>query len=147
MATKTRRPKRAPLPARRAAQQKKIAANILAAQRNDIADARNLCRKLVAELGLATEECDAIDLADANVPETDKRSQAAMIKAVSLAGRATVLRDLSGAMRTLIDLERGAFDLGAADEIEEAKAQSSAIDSITASLARLAGAGTPLDES
>ena len=126
MVTKPRAAKRAP--SRRSAEEKKAAADVLAAQRHDIADARELCRKLVAELTFASEESDAVEEAIALAPETDKRRQGAMMRAVSLASRAAVMRDLASATRTLIELERGAFDLSATEEAEETRAQASIID-------------------
>jgi hypothetical protein len=146
MATRTRAPKSSPSPARRAAAAKK-AADVLAAHRRDIADARALCRKLVAELSFAAAEAETIDLSAEVQPKADKRRQTAMMRAVSLAGRAAVMRDLASASRTLIELERRAFDLSAADESEEARAHPSAIDSIAAGMARLAASAPPSDES
>ena len=130
-------------PAKRTAQRKKSAAEVLAAQRRDIANARDLCRTLVAELNFATEESDAIEEFIAQVPETDKRRQTAMLKAITLAGRAAVMRDLATATRTLIELERRAFDLSAADESDAASTQPSAVDSIAARIARLATPEAP----
>jgi hypothetical protein len=134
MATK----QRAPAPSRRATAARKAAADALAVQRRDIADARDLCRTLVAELSLASEENEAIEEAIALAPEIDKRRQAAMLKAVSLAGRAAVMRDLAGATKTLIELERHAFDLATDDDSDAEQMQPSAVDSIAARIAHLA---------
>lgn len=125
-------------PAKRSASKKKSAAEVLAAERRDIADARALCRSLVAELRFAGEESEAIEDAIAQSSETDKRRQAALMRAITLSGRAAVMRELAGATKALIELERAAFDLSAADESEPETGQSSALDSIAAELARLA---------
>lgn len=97
MVTRPRATKRAPSPARRAATERKAAIDVLTAHRRDIADARDLCRRLVTELNFATQESDAIEETIALSQETDKRRQAAMIRAISLAGRAAVMRDLATA--------------------------------------------------
>lgn len=145
MATKKRAVTGAP--SRRAAAAKKAAAEVLAAQRRDITDARDLCRQLVVELGFSSDESDAIEEAIALAPEIDRRRQTAMLKAVSLAGRAAVMRDLAGATKTLIELERHAFDLTADDESDDAQTRPSAIDSIAARIARLAAPDPSAGES
>ena len=137
MATRPRA-KRAASPARRAAEEKRIAAEILAEQRSDIAEARDLYRHLVGELKIATQEAAAGALDDAIASDSEKKVSAAMTKAVSLAGRAAVMKDLFGAMRTLVDLERDVFDLAATEEAEPPSAIS-AVDAINARLAQLAG--------
>ena len=119
---------------------------MLAAQRRDIADARDLCRTLVAELSFATAESDAIEEAIALAPEIDKRLQTAILRAISLAGRAAVMRDLATATRILIELERRAFDLTAADESDETPTRPSAVNSIAARIARLAVPDAPSAE-
>jgi len=146
MATKKRAATGSPSPTKRAAAAKKSAADVLAAQRRDIADARDLCRTLVAELSLATEESAATEEAIAPAPETDKRRQTAMLRALSLAGRAAVMRDLATATRTLIELERRAFDLTADDESDETQTRPSAVDSIAARIAHLAAPDAPSAE-
>ena len=132
MATKKRA-----APAKRAAAAKKVAADILAAQRRDIADARDLCRTLVAELRSTGEESAAIDEGAAIAPEIDKKRKMALAKEATLAGRAAILHDLAGITRTLIELERHAFDLTAAEESDAAPNQPSAVDSIAERIARL----------
>ncbi|HWG05449.1 MAG TPA: hypothetical protein VG271_10585 [Beijerinckiaceae bacterium] len=144
MATRPRVAKRTASPARRAAKQRKIAADILAQQRSDIADARDLYRHLVVELRLATQESAASEPDDTIVRDTDKKVPAAMMKAASLAGRAAVMKDLFSAMRILVDLERDVFDLAGAEETE-APSGISAVDAINASLARLTGNGSSDD--
>jgi hypothetical protein len=136
MATK----QKAPSPSRRATAARKAAAGVLAVQRRDIADARNLCRALVAELSFASAESEAIEAAVALDSEIDKRRQPALLRALSLAGRAAIMRDLAGATKTLIELERHAFDLTAADDADAEPMQPSAADSIAARIASLAAA-------
>jgi hypothetical protein len=131
------RAKRATSPARRAAEEKKLAADILAQQRHDIAEARELYRYLVGELKIATQEAAGVP-DDANLSDSEKKVPAAMMKAVSLAGRAAVMKDLFGAMRVLVDLERDAFDLAATEEAEPSSAFS-AVETINARLAQIAG--------
>ncbi len=81
--------------------------------RRDISEKRDLVRGLVAELRQASD--GRADLEEAIEDETaddkDARRRNSMLRAVSLASRAGIIRDLTASAKTLIDLERQAFSL------------------------------------
>ena len=81
--------------------------------RADIRESRALTKELLAELREAGESRAEIE--DAVIDETsgDKNSKrrAIMLRAVALPSRAAVIGNLSSALKTLIGLERHAFNL------------------------------------
>ena len=95
---------------------------IVRQHRKDIADAREMFRRLLVELSEASERREEIE--DEIVEETkgDRNTQrrAMMLRAVSLGSRTGVLKDLSTSGKVLIDLERQAFSLDEPDAESEA---------------------------
>lgn len=97
---------------------------VVKSHRQDIARARDLVARMLGELDATTTGRDQIEaMIEAVCVKTDKDGQAqvdqkrleAMMRAVSLPGRATVIRDLSQAMQRLVTLERQAFNLDSKD--------------------------------
>ena len=81
--------------------------------RADIREGRALTRAMMAELQKACEFTADIEdavLAETSGDENGKR-RAMMLRAVALPSRATVIGNLSSAIKTLIGLERQAFNL------------------------------------
>ena len=97
---------------------------VVRSHRKDIKFGRDLTARLLSELDNTTSKVGEIE--EIITKETDpgpKRS--AMMRAVSLPGRAGVMKDLSQAMQRLIGLERQAFSVDpkglTGDEVPEAK--------------------------
>lgn len=112
--------------------------------RKDISTGRLIVASLMEELTQASERRDEIEeeveLETAGDRDTKRRNL--MLRAVSLPSRAGVIRDLSGAMRNLVGLERQAFSLdvegGSAPGVQNMTDEQ--IDSRLAQLGREAGA-------
>lgn len=92
---------------------------VVRSHRNDIGEARRLFLDLLMELKDSTDNRDEIEEAieDDTKRDPNRQRRGRMLRAVSLASRAGVLKDLSTAGKVLIELERQAFSL---DEPEEA---------------------------
>ena len=92
---------------------------IVREHRTDIGKGRRLVELLMAELEGATLNVAEVEQAIEDETATDSNGQrrSAMLKAVSLATRAGVISNLATAMKTLVGLERQAFNLdeGGAD--------------------------------
>jgi hypothetical protein len=86
---------------------------ILRQHRSDIREQRVLVSDLVAELREATAHRADIEAAIEEETEDDKsaRRRDQMLRAVGLASRVGVAKDLAAASKTLIDLERQAFNI------------------------------------
>lgn len=86
--------------------------------RKDIAEGRSLIGMLFSELRRTTENLDEVEEAIEAETGADQNGQrrSMMLKAVALPSRAGVLRDLSGALKNIIGLERQAFNLDATPE-------------------------------
>lgn len=95
---------------------------VVRSHRRDVSRGRSLVAKLLEELGEATDEREAIE--DAIEVETagDKtvNRRAAMLRAVALPSRAGVIKELSAAMKSLVALERQAFNIEGPTEDEPA---------------------------
>lgn len=90
-----------------------VVANVRMSHRTDIGRSRRLANKLLDELEAVTDEngtlCELIDqLADADGPSA--LLEVAQ-KVASLPGRSKVMKELSETLKTLITLERLAYDL------------------------------------
>lgn len=89
---------------------------VLRDQRKTIGVGQKLTFRLLDELDAATSHVGELeDLI--NAPDTDPKRRTAMLKAVSLPGRAAVMRDIATATRTWVNLERQAF--GIVEEISK----------------------------
>lgn len=86
---------------------------IIHGHRRDIAAGRGLVGMLFQQLGEAARDREDIENLIEEETKDDENGQRRqkMLKAVSLPGHATVLRDLSTALKNLIPLERQAFSL------------------------------------
>jgi hypothetical protein len=86
-----------------------------AGHRTSIGRAQRLVKALFGELEEATENRDEIDEAiEAERRDEDKgKRRAMMLRAVALPSRSGVIVNLSGALKTLVALERQAFGLDA----------------------------------
>lgn len=86
---------------------------IVRSHRQDISTARNIAGVLFSQLGEFAETRaeleEAIDAETAKDENADRRNR--MMKAVSLPAHAVVLKDLSTTLKTLVSLERQAFNL------------------------------------
>lgn len=89
--------------------------------RADISQARDTFRDLLAELREACQRRDEIEdeVATETASERNPQRRAMMLRAVSLPSRTGVLKDLSIAGRTLIELERQAFSLDEPDDASD----------------------------
>ena len=89
--------------------------------RADISQARETFRDLLAELREACQRRDEIEdeVATETASERNPQRRAMMLRAVSLPSRTGVLKDLSIAGRTLIELERQAFSLDEPDDVSD----------------------------
>lgn len=88
---------------------------IVRQHRADIGDQRVLVGDLVAELREATSCRDDIEAAIEEETADDKspRRRDQMLRAVALASRVGIAKDLAAATKTLVELERQAFNIGA----------------------------------
>jgi transposase-like protein len=90
---------------------------IVRQHRADIGEQRRLVGDLVSELRESTsfrlEIEEAIEEETASDKSPRRRDQ--MLRAVGLASRVGVMKDLAAATKTLIELERQAFNIGAGD--------------------------------
>jgi hypothetical protein len=88
---------------------------VVRSHRRDIAQARMLVRTLMSELMDTSRYGGQLEEAVLEETAADRNNQrrAAMLRAVSLPARATMIRDLSTAMSKLVALERQAFNLDA----------------------------------
>lgn len=82
---------------------------IIRSHRRDIMSGRDMLRTLLDELRESTTERESVG--ETIEDEKDQRRREAMRRAVSLPGRARVMTDLAGAMKTLVSLERQAFNI------------------------------------
>ena len=88
---------------------------VIREHRTSIGRAQRLVKALFGELEEATENRDEIDEAiEAESRDEDKgKRRAMMLRAVALPSRSGVIVNLSGALKTLVALERQAFGLDA----------------------------------
>lgn len=84
---------------------------LILSHRRDIGAGQEMCRTLMGELRDASMEREAIDEAIHTNTKDDGRRRTMMLRAVSLPSRARTMMDLAGAMRTLVALERQAFNI------------------------------------
>ncbi len=86
---------------------------VIHGHRQDIAAGRSLIGLLFVQLGEVARDRETIENLIEEETKDDENGQRRqkMLKAVSLPGHATVLRDLSTALKNLIPLERQAFNL------------------------------------
>lgn len=77
--------------------------------RQDVRAARRLVTSLVVELQDASDNIDDIEVAIE--AESDSNRRRAMMKAVSLPTRASVITNLTAALKNVVTLERGVFGL------------------------------------
>lgn len=87
---------------------------ILTAQRGRIGRTAEAVAKLLEELHDATDHIDDIedDIIDETAGDRDGKRRARMLAAVALPSRASVANSLTQALKTLVALERQAFNLG-----------------------------------
>lgn len=95
---------------------------LVRSHRTDISRARSIAGRMLEELDMATacrvqiaEEIEALcsgDDSDAAQARSEKRS-AAMHRAVGLPSRAASMQSLAGALKTIVQLERQAFNVDA----------------------------------
>jgi hypothetical protein len=90
-----------------------VAATVMTTHRKDIRQGREMVMVLLGELTQVTKHAEAIedDIYEETAGEKNPARRNAMLKAVSLGGRAGTIRDLSNALARLIPLERQAFNL------------------------------------
>ncbi|MBS7559937.1 hypothetical protein KHO49_16465 [Pseudomonas sp. RC4D1] len=91
-----------------------VIANIRMAHRNDIGRSRRLANKLLDELEAMTDEnCTLRELID---QLKDDEGPASLLEAAekmaSLPGRSKIIKELSETLKTLVTLERQAYDVG-----------------------------------
>lgn len=82
---------------------------LVRSHRQDIRSSRDMFRALLGELQGTTAHHDEIDMAIED--EKDGKRRVAMHRAVSLPSRSRVMLDLAGALKTLVGLERQAFNI------------------------------------
>lgn len=102
-----------------------VAATVMTTHRKDIRAGREMVVTLLGELVQVTKHSEAIedDIYAETEGEKNPARRNAMLKAVSLGGRAGVVRDLSQALKNLIPLERQAYNLdeeGGKDDLANA---------------------------
>lgn len=87
--------------------------SLVVSHRVDIREARGATTKLLAELHSTIENIDDIEAAieDETAGDKDGKRRARMMAAVALPSRAAIVNALAGALKTLIPLERQAFNL------------------------------------
>ena len=85
--------------------------HVLRDQRKTIGGGHKITMKLLDELEIATEHVDELKTMIVQETYDDPKARNAMLKAVSLPGRAAVMRDLAQAARTWVGLERQAFGI------------------------------------
>lgn len=105
---------------------------LVRSHRSDIGRARDVASRIINELDMATahrdeiaEEIEALCSTEPNDSDAAKaraeKRRAAMHRAVSLPSRASSMQSLAGALKTIVQLERQAFNVDAgADENEPA---------------------------
>jgi hypothetical protein len=88
--------------------------------RSDIRESRSITKAMLTELREATESrediVEAIELETADDKNTKRRAM--MLRAVALPSRSSIIVNLSSALKTLIGLERQAFNLDAPPEAQ-----------------------------
>lgn len=123
--------------------------------RQDIKSQRSLMSKLLEQLDMTAEDRDEIErtivseTSDADDPDASKADAARawnrrtqMLKAISLPQNAATLKDLSTVLKTVIALEREAFNVSSVPDKtpeDDASVSRSAIDAMDARLDRLLG--------
>ena len=95
-------------------------ANVRLAHRTDIRRSRRLANKLLDELDCLTDNRDLFEqlgelLHDPDDKGIDKRNEL-YSKVISLPGRSKTMKELSDTLKTLVTLERQAYDLDSSDE-------------------------------
>lgn len=98
--------------------------NIILAHRTDVQRSRKMCMGLLAELESQTDNMDLFEqlgelLRSEDDKGVDKRNDIYM-KVISFSGRVKGMKDLSDSLKTLIFLERQAFNLSELPESEDA---------------------------
>lgn len=88
---------------------------IVREHRKDISEGRSLVELMFDELRTGIEKRDEIEDAIEDETAKDKNPvrRSMMLKAVALPSRAGVIRDLTGALKNLVGLERQAFNMDA----------------------------------
>jgi hypothetical protein len=98
-----------------------VQANVIRAHRRDIANAKEIAAKLIAELNICTDNAELLEALateaateglDGRAGAIEKQKQAVQ-RALGVGGRAQTLDSLARALKTLIGLEREAFSLNA----------------------------------
>ncbi len=88
--------------------------------RSDIRESRSITKAMLTELREATESrediVEAIELETADDKNTKRRAM--MLRAVALPSRSSIIVNLSSALKTLVGLERQAFNLDAPPEAQ-----------------------------
>lgn len=87
---------------------------VIQSHRRDIARARDIVFRLFEELGDQTQDSPGLMQATAQLAATgviDERQAQALARAASLPSRSAIARDLSGALKNLVPLERQAYNL------------------------------------
>lgn len=92
-------------------------ADVVVGHRKDIRRARDLVAVLMGQLGEVAQFRDRLeDLIEEDTKDDNSaRRRQALMQAVSLGAHASVVKDLSGALRNLITLDRQAYNLGTKD--------------------------------
>ncbi|HQR20104.1 MAG TPA: hypothetical protein PKV98_04515 [Burkholderiaceae bacterium] len=93
------------------------AASVLTTHRRDAAHWSALVRMLAGQLGEVASNRDRFEAVIEEVTKDDKSPQRynQLMRAVSLASHAGVVKDLTAALKNLVYIERQAFNLDAAD--------------------------------
>ena len=94
------------------------AVDVIRSHRRGISTALDLVGKLMAELTEGTEERYEIEeeIEEETKADRNPKRRNAMLRAVALPSRASVIMSLSSAMKNLVTLERQAFNLGSGDD-------------------------------
>lgn len=89
--------------------------DVVRSHRKDISTGRLMVQALFEELAEATEKRDEIEEAiedeTAGSSPGNMKRRAAMLRAVALPSRASTMQSLAGAVKTLVQLERQAFNI------------------------------------
>jgi len=85
--------------------------HVLRDQRKTIGGGHKITMRLLDELDIASAHVDELKTMIVQETIDDPKARTSMLKAVSLPGRAAVMRDLAQAARTWVGLERQAFGI------------------------------------
>jgi hypothetical protein len=117
---------------------------VIQSHRSDIRMARGLTQRLLSELCDTTSHLGEIEqlIESETHGDRDTKRRTAMMRAVSLPSRSSAMQALAGSLKTLVALERQAFNLGnggAEDEPPPGNKDTSARDIIADRIARITG--------